>query len=392
MSTYQRLLDSIDKSLKGELKTAINLGAITIEKEKLISLPDYTMFVDREKYQIWKYSGTKKVMGILRDIAVRTNGTTIGKTIEISKTGINGPYSDAVVFDSTNFINLLTSSTIEQILLVPWTRNATTSRSGAQWRMVVITNKGQIYHNFPSRLTTPDGEELVGDIIKFDESVIWDLSERRYPSANIAATGTERYTPGLPAERYNYYPKLNTDATFVDTYANGGFGKSITKSEVTYPRFYQPGRTTQTNSFGFMGGFEPDNKIQIIGTYKSNSDEAVIICIFASDDGGLNWYTKYEFTRETGLPRTLIDTSNITEEYISGSFSVTKRSLISPNEINKEPSTSFAWTTPLVITSIQKGTSTVFTTNGNHSYGYGDIISIQTNVGSSPGFDWLLNK
>jgi len=356
----------------------------------LLSSGDYTKYVDREKYQIWKNTGLRKIQAVLRDISVQTTGLSIGSSIEVSTTGINGLYSNTVLFNSTNFANLITGSTIAHIILNPWSRQTTSTplaeRTGSNWRMVVITSLGQVYHNFPSRATTYDGVEVAGDIIKFDESVIWDLPERKYPSTNTSATGVEQYKPGLPTDRYNYYPTVNAS----NAYSNGGFANSKTIGGKTFPRFYQPGRTLQTNSMTFMGGFESDHKVSVLGTYLSNTTEAARICLFMSDDGGRSWFNKYEYTTQKAVCSTAFNTSTITENYVTNSFNVKKRILTIPSIVNKEPSTIFTLGTSVDVFSISKATQAVITTNTPHGFVDGDVVAFKTNSACA-GFNWLTN-
>ena len=363
-----------------------------------VKLPDYVKHVDREKYQIYKPvdENTARVRAVLRDVAVRV---TNGGEIQISTDGINGEYTHKVIFNSDNFPNLLPGSSIEHVLLMPWTRNFDgIVQHGENWRLCIITNKSQIYHNFPSRAADGDGLEVEGDIIRFEESVVWDLPERKFPSKDPFASGTEYYFPCLPEDSYKYYPMLNTDPGFVDTYGNGGFGKSITKKGVTYPRFYVPSREGKAwSSFTYMGGYEPGDKLTLIGTYNDNwgMGNGCRICVFATDDGGRSWYNKYEFAdpQQALLPNWCngIDTSNIAEEYISGAFKLKKRTINSPNSNDKEPANKFSWGEDIVINSISKSNPAIVTTSSAHGLATGDVIAISGNTGNAYGWDWMRN-
>jgi hypothetical protein len=274
----------------------------------------------------------------------------------------------------------------------------TTGQAPKNWRLLVVTNKGQIYHNFPSRFSTTDGTEVAGDIIKFEESVVWDLPERKYPSINSSATGTEKYFPCLPTAAYEYHPTLNTDVSFVDTYGNGGFGKSIIKDTVTYPRFWFPARSLMQNSFFYMGGFEPGDKLSLIGTYRSNeyAGEGSRTCIFATDDGGRQWYCKYEFGGNDIKSNWCndIDTTNIVNDYIASSFVIKKRTNVIPTETIKEPTDKFVIGDAIEITSITKSKPAVVTTATVHGLSTGNVVSILDNQLSeslSPEWDWMRN-
>ena len=307
----------------------------------LLALSDYTKYVDRQKYQIWKKTDalSQEVHAIYKDIVVKYKSPTI----YISTTGINGVYSNTVDFTIANFPNLIIGSTIKHIIIIPYTRNYAGNQSAENYRIVIITDKGQIYHNFPSRAIGTDGSSLAGDITKFDESVIWDLPERKLPSKSTSASGVEFYFPALADDSYQFTPLLNAD----NGYGHGGFDKSKTVYDTTYPRFYQPRRSDNQNSFKFFGGFEPTDKISMIGTYTSNAfeNEGCRIGIFVTDDGGRQWHCKYEFS-DNGTDSSKnwandIDTTTMATEYVANSFSMLKRNLVIPTALVKEPTTNF---------------------------------------------------
>lgn len=365
-----------------------NGGEVVVDK---LHLDNYKKIVDRENYQIWEGSILEdkgNIMALYKSIAVRYERRSVHR-LHISTNGIDGDYDTVVPFNVDNFPNLMAGSYISSVLILPWTRNLTYRQNAPEWRMVVITNLGQVYHNFPSRATDGDGAEVEGDMTRFDESVIWDLPERKYPSNDTAASGVERYTPGLPAERYNYYPALNAD----NGYGNGGFGKSITKDGVTYPRFYRGSNTSDTNPLYFMGGYEADSKVSVIGTYTPTVDDDYRTCVFATDDGGRSWYCKYDFARTKAYIKlsTPIDTSALSDSYVSGSYSVCKRSWIAPSESDKEPANLFELGNPITVSSITKGEKTVITTSAAHGLSDKDMVVFKTLSGANSGFAWLLN-
>ena len=361
----------------------------TYVSEELLKLPGmYDMQVNRDKYQIYKARGQKDIKAVHGNIAVVASGTAYGTVIDISTTGINGNYDKSVVFNNTNFPNLPTGSAISKIMIIPFTRSMTTGQPGNDYRICVITNNGLCYHNYPARATNNDGTVLAGDITRFDESAIWDLPERKYPSLNKTASGTERYMPGLPTERYNYYPAVNND----NGYGNGGWGNYIIKDGVYYPRFYQPGRISSVNSLSSMGGYEPTDKLTLIGTYRTNVADAVRICLFATDDGGRSWHVKYEFSKNTNLNSTAIDTSIISENYIANSFKIVGKHNVMPTAAIKEPTEKFILSNDVIVSSISKGAKTLVTTSSPHGLSTGNVIAFKTNTGSSAGWDWLLNN
>ncbi len=367
-----------------------------------VNLPNHVKYIEKEKYNIYmKKPATdfsKEIKAVHGDIVAMATHNTI----EISTKGINGPYEYIVEVNPTNFPGMISYDSsiryIENILIIPWTRNMTSEQKGTDWRLVVITVQGQIYHNFPKRAVANDGTALDGDIIKFEESFIWDLPERKYPSLSSEASGTERYYPCLEEKRYVYHPMLNTDENYVDTYGNGGEGKSITKDGITYPRFSEPNiaKTISTpyHSYGYMGGYEPTRKLTLIGTYRSNLTQAdgARICVFATSDGGRNWYNKYEFANQgtTSQPNATGENVNLTglaSAYTANAFTFKKRTNIVPTAAVKEPAEKFSYGNAVVVSDISRANPAVVTATA-HGLLSGDLIVFQTNSGSSPSADW----
>ena len=206
-----------------------------------------------------------------------------------------------ISLNNNKFPGIWEDSKILSCLLLPYMRVVGEDVYMQSTRLCIITDKGQIFHNYPARNKKFDGFSKNGDIINFEESVIWDLPDRKFPSENINCDHTEYYYPNLPKECYLYHPLPNDDINFKDLYENGGFPKKIQIKDENgkyqfLSRFYQYSRELQANSFRFMGSSEKNYKMNLLGTYCSNVDKGVRTCIFASDDGGRQWYCKYEFS------------------------------------------------------------------------------------------------
>ncbi len=351
----------------------------------LINMSEYHQMVSRDEFEIYKATNYyNKVLAIYRNYAVMVDGYKIGSTISISETGIQGDYHHKVVFNATNFPHLMADSVIRHIILMPYSRNAGSGREGYQTRCVLITEFGQIYHNFPNRETDRDGNSLSTDIIKFDESVVWDLPGRNFP-VKTEAEESECYVyhPGLPEVCYQMHPPVNDDNGF----GHGGFGKTTTNNGEIVSRFYQPGRSAQTNSFVFMGGFEPDDKISLIGTYLSNTLEPCRICVFATDDGGRSWYNKYELGDDhRSCVGNTYDLSSHTA--YSGTLEVYGRTTIYPSDAVKEPEYPFSWNDGVAVTSISSADKAVVTTASAHGLKTGQNIAF---TGTTSTHGWMLN-
>ena len=194
-----------------------------------------------------------------------------------------------------NFPGLIDGSNIQNVLLLKYIRRVSPYRMVKDWRMIIITDKCQIYHNKPSRFPNYDGLSLKLDFLIFDESVVWDLEGRKFPSKNEKCHLYEKYYPGLNDTNYNLHPLSNDDTLFVDLFGNKGFPSYIKTDKGFLSRFYFPKRSPECNPFSFMSGFENDYKMTVLGSYQDAKESPLRCCIFMSNDGGRQWFAKYEF-------------------------------------------------------------------------------------------------
>ena len=107
-----------------------------------------------------------------------------------------------VLFNSKFFPDLISCSRIQFVLLLPYIPK--TDNRTPKWRLVVITDKCQVYHNFPENVSGRNG------MITFKESFIWDLPGNKYPSKNVNCEEYEYYNPYLPESAYEYHPAGNS--------------------------------------------------------------------------------------------------------------------------------------------------------------------------------------
>lgn len=365
-------------------------GGSNMLKEDLLKVDGYKKVADNKECEVYTLqSGTNKLYAIYQNIAVKYN--TSSGYITLSQNGVNGDYSMSANF--LNFPNLISGSYVSNIFILPWTRNRKSNNvvTGTEWRMIVITTKGQIYHNFPSRSITGDGAYVSGDEMKFEESVVWDLEERKFPTKSISPSAKEYCFPYLPNECYEHHPPLNQ----VSSYGNNGFDLTKTINGKTYVRFYRPFFATANNSFGIFNGFDKCDGIALIGTYTLNQTSGTRTCIFASDDGGREWYCKYEFSDSVagGVINygNTLDFSTITSNYTSGAYKMFKKSNVIPTDEIKEPTDKFRLSTELTITSITKAINPVVTTNTSHNLNSGDVVFIKQ-ISSCGDFDNITNN
>lgn len=313
-----------------------------------------------------------------------------------------------VDLNSKMFPGLWDDSIIMKCLLLPYMRVTAPDCYSKAVRLCVITDKGQIYHNWPARRKGFDGPSASDDIIRFEESVVWDLPGRKYPSQSQNLLETEVYFPNLPKECYEYHPVPNDIPTFIDRYGNGGFGKSKTMvqngNRVVLSRFYQYARTPQSNSFHFIGTGTKSWKMNIIGTYRANVEEGVRTCIFATDDGGRVWYCKYEFSdmgeysfqqghtgnwgRNFGHPIIISDKK---ESELISDLALVKRKTILPTLEDKN--IRYEWIQKCRVERIISDQGTILETKEPHGLATGNIVALTgMRRNTSSLYSWLISE
>lgn len=315
-----------------------------------------------------------------------------------------------VRLNAVSFPGLWEGSSIFKCILLPYMRRIEKDKYLKSVRLCVITDKGQIFHNYPSRDVMYEGHSVASDIIKFEESVVWDLPERKYPSPNYKHLDTECYYPNLPDECYQYHPIPNDSDEFVDNYGNGGFPRSTTVMKngdrVKVSRFYQYARTSQSNSFYFIGTGERNWKMNIIGTYRSNTEEGVRTCIFATHDGGRSWYCKYEFSdmgeyifqqgHSDNWGKNFGNPVKCSENFILHSvtgMSIRKRELILPQK--EEDNVLFQWSEKIKVDVFISDNGVVLETDVPHGLSTGNIIAINGNKCNNDRLSeisWMINN
>lgn len=240
---------------------------------------DYYVEIDNQQFAVFRPKNEKIVAAngdvVCTQLLHKNDSLYLYPDIQIPKRRYR------ITFDANTFPDLINNSHIQLVLLLPYILK--TGNRTPKWRLVIITDRCQVYHNFP------DGNKSKNAIISFEESLIWDLPGNKYPSLNEDCEGFEAYFPFLPESVYEYHPAGNTPRSFHVTYEDG--------REEELSRFYFPKRSAGTNPFVYLNGYEPDPLMSFIGTYcgNSSSDDSSRVVIFATHDGGKNWFAKYEF-------------------------------------------------------------------------------------------------
>ncbi len=320
---------------------------------------DYRKTIDTSDYAIYESSFAGKHV-------IAAYGDQVVVQSQLEKRSIyyypffnNKRYKFHIELNSKDFPGLIEESVILKCMLIPYMRKVSAIQYERAVRLIIITDKSQIYHNFPARSKEHEGCSVLGDIKRFEESVVWDIPGRKHPSDDEKCCEYEMYYPNLPKHCYELHPIPNTDSSYIDTYGNGGFGKY---KEVKYngqfikiPRFYIHSHDVQSNPFHYIGTGEKDYKMSFICTYRSNVDHGVRICVFASSDGGRNWYCKYEFGdlgeysfRQGNIERwgSNFGNSIVYDNYCEDDWKdikIAKRNIVSPCDSNKEPEKKFNW-------------------------------------------------
>jgi len=376
-----------------DLASKLNLTDKATVVDPKITNTDYTPIAETKDVVVYQAKSIFNIEAVLGKIVVKKTGWT---QFQIGTDGVNGSFGPVITLNSTTFPGLLPNSSINSIILLPWDRNSSLPVPSRGWRCCVITTKGQIYHNFPNRTPSsgkPDGDSIDGDIYKWDESVVWDSPNRRLPSKN-SNDFPYSLNPCLPDACYEIHPAIKQD----NGYGNGGFDistvQTVGASQVSFPRFYFPRRIPGAIPFSYFGGFETSDKIQILGTYVSNTSPETTsrICVFVTTDGGRQWFNKYEFANNNLQSfGNILNSKNISGEYTANSFSLMKRNFIYPSSSNKEPSDIFSYLNEIKIQSISKSDSLIVTSAIPHNLNSGDIVVIKKNDVIPSVFDFLAN-
>lgn len=306
-----------------------------------------------------------------------------------------------------DFPGLICGSHFMQCLLLPYLRIVRKDTYVKDVRLCVFTDKGQVFHNKPSRDKSCDGFSKPEDIVRFEESVIWDLPGRKHPSNHVDRDECECYFPGLPNYCYTYSPRINTDAEYKDQYGNGGFSKSVEVYEKgerqTCARFYQYARTLQSNALRFIGtGFRND-KMNLIGTYCSNVEEGVRVCFFASSDGGRQWYCKYEFSdageysfqqgHSNAWGTNFGNQIRLDKDVDCTDYNITvnKRIICLPESVDGSVKTTFRWTESGKVKLVKAERTAKVYTDRPHELTTGNIIALLASGSKPEVAGWMIS-
>ena len=167
-------------------------------------------------------------------------------------------------------------------------------------------------------------------------------------------------------------------------------------------RFYRYSQTLQSNAFRFIGTGTRNDKMNLIGTYCSNVEEGVRVCVFASSDGGRQWYCKYEFS-DTGEYEFQQGHSNAwgtnfgnrikienDVDCTESNITICKRTVILPETVDGTVKTRFKWNESGMVSKLQKGDTVKVITQTPHGLTTGNIIALCSKKIKPHAIDWML--
>lgn len=366
----------------------------------------YRKIIDSHEYSVYERPlKADKIIAAFNDTVVKKRGENMLIYLPNART----PQVKYIIRLSNNvFPGLYENSKIAQVLLLPYLRIVKKDTYIKDIRLCIFTNKGQIFHNKPARAIEIDGPSRPNDVIHFEESVVWDIPGRKHPSESPNPDEYECYYPGLPVDCYKYSPMDNQNPSFRNEYGNGGFGKFkkvvVDGNESVCSRFYVHSRLEQSNPFLFIGTGTRNDKVNLIGTYRANVTNGVRICMFASDNGGREWFAKYEFS-DTGEYTFQQGYSNVWGTNFGNKIAfqkdidceslgvnVYKRNIVLPECTDGNVHTSFSWNLMSQVKVIRSENETIVYTNAPHMLKTGNIIALQTKNIIPSNTEWIFCK
>lgn len=366
----------------------------------------YYRTFDTEQYALYERArGTDRIIAAYGDMMIKQDYRNPNR-LTIYPYYKNKWIKKCISLDQNTFPGLISESNILLCSIWPYMRVVARDQYVKSIRINVITDKAQIFHNYPSRGMEFEGFSQPGDVYRFEESVVWDLPGRKYPARSKSMKPWERYYPNLPDDCYRFHPMLNSDPAFSDGFHNGGFGETtmvkVGDREEKVARFYLYNRTEQANPFHFIGTGERNYKMNLMATYRSNAEVGVRTCIFASSDGGRQWYCKYEFSDLGEYPFVQGHTGGygrnfgnqiINDGYTAAfDFIIKKRLLVVPSDKEKEPKISFRWDDIGNARLVDGLEQVVLETSAPHGLKTGNIIALMSDGKTEERIDWMLNN
>lgn len=322
----------------GDYTPDVSLHCIMHLSDKKFDTISTEKIKERSGYTIYKTPMSKALRDVYNYDVLEYSTTTLDFYM-------NGYYGVkySIEWNRTNVPALKDGETIRYAYLLPFNIKYRDSAVGSEnypSRIMVVTNKNRIFHNFPFG----DGSrsDRLDDLFHFDESALF--------VPNVTSHSARRWRPvndkSKQDARHKYFPVLgNYDYNQFDGRIGVGY--------------YGDSGLTENSQFNLFDFFNIDNSIQRLaystltkdakfctwGNYNVlEGSEPFVMC---TNNGGRTWYVMYmfactdEYTLMNGGSINMTPIFDEGAEYVPNSLKLGRKRFNVPNVETKEPSTPF---------------------------------------------------
>lgn len=294
------------------------------------------------------------------------------RTYELRITDTGASYYDAEYRKLLIDVNSAGSSiSVLNMVMIPY--KTTESGPFMNVRLCIQFDDGNIYHNFPNRSTTGQGSIQAGDIIEFEQSVVWD-NVGLFPTKNQTPASGYYYDPSLHADNY----ELVTPISATSPFGNNGF--PLIHPTTNRVRMRKNGYQTFLKS---LNGWEITPKITAFDSYYSPTKNGY----FETSDGGRQWFLQGNIGTDGVLVKHYGDL-NTTGLVFDGTIEIKKVTLINPSEADKDPVNIFSISAGKAVSGIESADNPSITVTA-HGLAVNDRVIF---TGTSTGYSFLLNN
>ena len=294
------------------------------------------------------------------------------RTNELRITDTGASYYDAEYRKLLINVNSAGSSySVLNMVMIPY--KTTESGPFINVRLCIQFDDGNIYHNFPNRSTTGQGSIQAGDIIEFEQSVVWD-NVGLFPTKNQTPASGYYYDPSLHADNY----ELVTPISATSPFGNNGF--PLIHPTTNRVRMRKNGYQTFLKS---LNGWEITPKITAFDSYYSPTKNGY----FETSDGGRQWFLQGNIGTD-GVLAKHYGNLNTTGLVFDGTIEIKKVTLINPSEADKDPVNSFSISAGKAVSGIESADNPSITVTA-HGLAVNDRVIF---TGTSTGYGFLLNN
>ena len=121
----------------------------------------YPLYKENDYYQIFKRPVRRKkiVAGCGKMVIIQSSSALI-----IYPNIANKLYKFRIKINNRFFPGIIPNSEVDRVMIIPFIRKVGNDVLTNSFRIVVITSKGQVFHNFPSISEENDGKQKESDI------------------------------------------------------------------------------------------------------------------------------------------------------------------------------------------------------------------------------------